>query len=145
VGTHGRGRENGGWRYRPVRRRGPTATERRWRGHSRVGVRVGFAEWAHGGVGLGLVLIMRPGSVKQAGSYYSRWARPVTPFLFTPIFFQGISNAPSSKIQIVTFLKSKIFKFDMVVEYLKRNNFPFGKKFKFPIQFELKFQDAKQS
>jgi hypothetical protein len=38
-----------------------------------------------------------------------------------------------------------IFKHGMVVDKFKRNIFPFGKKFKFLAEFELKIQEAKQS
>jgi hypothetical protein len=31
-----------------------------------------------------------------------------------------------------------------VVDKFKRNNFPFGKKFKFPTEFDLKFRKQKQ-
>jgi hypothetical protein len=38
----------------------------------------------------------------------------------------------------------KISNLGMVVEYFTRNNSPFGKKFKFTKEFELKIQEGKQ-
>jgi hypothetical protein len=32
----------------------------------------------------------------------------------------------------------------MVIEYFKRNNFPFGTELKFPLEFELQIHEANQ-
>jgi hypothetical protein len=42
------------------------------------------------------------------------------------------------------FLLSKFSKHCQDVDKFKRNNFAFGKKFKFPTKFVLKIQEAKQ-
>jgi hypothetical protein len=46
-------------------------------------------------------------------------------------------------MQNTTFEWLKISKLCMVVEYITRNNSPFGKMFKFPTEFVLKIQERK--
>jgi hypothetical protein len=59
--------------------------------------------------------------------------------------FQINSKAPTLKIQNTVFIMTKSSKLHRVIDEFKRNHFPFVKKFKFPIEFELKIQEAKQS
>jgi hypothetical protein len=48
----------------------------------------------------------------------------------------------ASKIQKGTSKVSQISKPCQAIEKFKRNNFPFGKDFKFPLEFELKIQEV---
>jgi hypothetical protein len=50
-----------------------------------------------------------------------------------------------TKFETSTSATPNIFKLGIVVDKLKRNIFPFGKMFKFSIEFELKIQETKQS
>jgi hypothetical protein len=53
------------------------------------------------------------------------------------MIFQAISNAPTSKIQIITFLHSKNFPTLHGGINSKWNKFPFGQELKFQMDFEL--------
>jgi hypothetical protein len=63
------------------------------------------------------------------------WARPD---LKIQIDFQLIQLIKLAKFENSTSTTPNIFKLGLVVDNSKRNIFPFGKKFKFLAEFELK-------
>jgi hypothetical protein len=111
VGTHGRGRENGGWNYRSVERHDLAATGRRRHGRSHARGRASlFAEWAQVWVGLGP---FKPGWRVVSGRFNSGMglhcstrAGPLELFQLLEDFSNN-QKIPNSKIQHLAILMSK--------------------------------------
>jgi hypothetical protein len=69
-----------------------------------------------------------------------KWADPISTVKNS---FPTISNyIKLAKYESCTLYSPKISQLYQGVETFKRNNFPFGKKFNFPTDFELKIQEA---
>jgi hypothetical protein len=97
------------------------------------------------------VISAQAGRVHGHRREFGQWARPdsmpgqtvvvggarLTDF---PNLFQYFNYSELAKYENYNSFYPKISKPGQVVDKLKRNNFPFGKKFKFPTPFELKIQ-----
>jgi hypothetical protein len=69
-----------------------------------------------------------------------KWAGPISTVKNS---FRNISNyIKLAKYESCTPYSPKLSQIYQGVETFKRNNFPSGKKFKFPTNFELKIQEA---
>jgi hypothetical protein len=82
------------------------------------------------------------GPVKLAGLVPLQWARPIYPFFNCLKIFQLPSRFKFSNYEKGTSRAQKNSKLYMAEYKFKRSNFPFGKEFKFPIEFEVKIKEA---
>jgi hypothetical protein len=103
------------------------------------GLGVGCARWG-GNWSVGRTASSHWQATLWGGSVLPRWAGPVTCFPIITGFSNLIQTDTNCKIQKGYFLVPKFSKLCKVGDKFKRNNFPFGNKFKFETEFELKFR-----
>jgi hypothetical protein len=113
----------GGWS-------GPWA-RRRWQSGGNVAHRGAVASsWVGGGPQVGLVC--RSGTAALGRAQFN-----------IQTIFQIFKHFKIAQYETSTYQTPKNSKLGKVKDKFKRNNFPFGKKFKFPTEFELKIQKRK--